>query len=61
MIFLKTKKPNYGDYAGNMTRVEINTLSEIEAFARAGCGRADYYNVHISINPLKVEKLDGSD
>ena len=25
-----------------------------------GSGKVDYYNVYISINPLKVEKLDGS-
>lgn len=41
MIFLKTKEPNYGDYVSNMTRVEINTLSELEAFAMAGCGRVE--------------------
>ena len=26
-----------------------------------GSGEVDYYNVYISIRPLKVEKLDGSD
>lgn len=26
----------------------------------AGSGEVDYYNVYISVNPLKVEKLDGS-
>ena len=41
MIFLKTKEPNYDDYAGNMTKIEINTLYELEVFAMAGCGKVE--------------------